>query len=140
MKKLTKILGTIGVAALAAGLTPYCFQKDDETGDIEVKALLWSLKKSVGEESDEYTLELLPFLGGIGKTAQEPAAEESVTEEPAAEEPAAEEPEAPAEEPKAEEAAACAESAEEEPAVAEEPAAEKPEAEDVAPVQAEPEA
>ncbi len=58
MKKLKKLLG---VAALV-GLTPYRFRSDRETGSFEVGGLLWSLKKTAGEETDNYTVELLPFM------------------------------------------------------------------------------
>ena len=104
MKKLFKILGGLGAAALAAGLIPYRFLSDEDSGSYEVGGLLWSLKKSAGQERDNYTVEFFPGLGKHEQPDEEPAAEEPAAEEPK-DEPAAEEPkeEAPAEEPKAEE-------------------------------------
>ncbi len=61
-----KKLGKICTIALLAGLSPYCVQKDEETGEIEVKSLLWSLKKTPGEEEDVFTFELLPLLNRGG--------------------------------------------------------------------------
>ena len=75
-----KTLGKLIAAALAVGLTPFRFKSDRETGAYEVGGLLWSLKKTPGEEADNYTLELLPFIGG--QTAD---AEASLQEEPAGE-------------------------------------------------------
>ena len=67
MKKLIKFLGK---TALAAGLIPYRFNKDEETGSYEIGGLLWSLKKTAGEENDSYALELLPFLKNIEAAAE----------------------------------------------------------------------
>ncbi|MCD7761209.1 MAG: hypothetical protein LUH16_05475 [Clostridiales bacterium] len=97
MKKIVKVIGAAGAVALAASLIPYHFKSDKETGELELGGLLWNLKKSVGEEEDTYTMELLPF---IGKEKEEAPAEEAAAEEAA---PDAEE--APAEDAAAEEAA-----------------------------------
>lgn len=106
MKKLFKILGGLGAAALAAAVIPYRYASDAESGSYEVGGLLWSLKKSAGPEKDNYTVELFPGLGKREQPApEEPAAEELAEEEPAAEEAEAEESieeESKAEEPKAE--------------------------------------
>lgn len=67
MKKLARL---IGFAALV-GLTPYRFAIDRETRSYEIGGLLWSLKKECGEESDTFTLELLPFIGSEATPAQE---------------------------------------------------------------------
>ncbi len=105
MKKIVKIIGAAGAVALAASLIPYHFKSDKETGELELGGLLWNLKKTVGEEEDTYTMELLPF---IGKETEETPAEEAAAEEaaPAAEETPAEdataEEAAPAEEPEVE--------------------------------------
>ena len=61
MKKFS--LGRIIGAALVAGLIPTHFQRDEETGGFEVGGLLWSVKKTPGEEKDNYAIELLPILG-----------------------------------------------------------------------------
>jgi len=64
MSKLGKIIGGVALGALAASLIPYRFRKDKETGEFELGALLWGLKKTPGEEQDTYSIELLPFIGG----------------------------------------------------------------------------
>lgn len=88
MKTFAKIL----CAALAVSAVPYRFKSDKETGNFEVGSLLWSLKKTCGEEKNTYTVELFPCTGCKKKPAEEPKAaekaEETVTE--AAEEPAEE--------------------------------------------------
>ena len=60
MKKLTKLL----CLSVAAGMVPFYCKQDKEAGTFEVGGLLWSLKKTPGEERDNYTIELLPLLGG----------------------------------------------------------------------------
>ena len=80
MKKLPKLLGSLGAAALAAGMTPYRVQSDKETGAFEVSSLLWSLKKIPGEEKDRYVFELLPLVGDKEKPAAEAEPEEAPAE------------------------------------------------------------
>lgn len=94
MKKIVKIIGAAGAVALAAGLVPYHFKSDKESGEFELGGLLWNLKKTTGEEEDTYTMELLPFMDKEEEAQQETAeAEVEVeTEAPAEpEEPFAEE-------------------------------------------------
>ena len=94
MKKIVKIIGAAGAMALAAGLVPYHFKSDKESGEFELGGLLWNLKKTTGEEEDTYTMELLPFMDKEEEAQQETAeAEVEVeTETPAEpEEPFAEE-------------------------------------------------
>ena len=106
MKNLSKALGILGGAALLAGLVPTHFKKDEESGGFELGGLLWSLKKTPGEETDDYALELLPFLGD----GEEPEEDEDDWFEEAVDE--AEAPaEAPAEEAPAEDAPAPTEPA-----------------------------
>lgn len=88
MKSLTKIIGTVTLGALTVSLLPHRFKKDKETGAFELGAVLWSLKKTPGEERDTYTVELLPFLNK-GEDADEDFGEEFFEEPfeaPAAEE------------------------------------------------------
>ena len=73
-----KTLGKLIAAALVIGLTPFRFRSDRENGSYEVGGLLWSLKKSAGEEADDYTLELLPFARE--KADEAPLREESADE------------------------------------------------------------
>ena len=57
MKKALRIFGV----ALAVGMIPYLVKMGDDSS-LEVRALLWSVKKTPGEEQDTYTAELLPLL------------------------------------------------------------------------------
>ena len=93
MKKIVKIIGAAGAVALAAGLVPYHFKSDKESGEFELGGLLWNLKKTSGEEEDTFTMELLPFMDKEEEDQQETAeaeveveAESAEPEEPFAEE------------------------------------------------------
>ena len=95
--KVGKIIGRVALGALALSVVPYQVKKDEETGSVVVRSLLWALKKTPhgeGEDKDHYTFAIPP--SGINCTAQEEA--EKSVEEPAPEEPA----EPPVEEPAAE--------------------------------------
>ena len=85
MKNLGKIIGKICLGALAASLIPYHVKLDKETGAMEVGSLLWSVKKTPGEERDTYTFELLPLVGSKEAPTENeaPAAEDAVSAEPA---------------------------------------------------------
>lgn len=50
MKKFWKVLG---LGALAAGLTPYKVEKNEETGENSYQALLWRITSAPGEEEGE---------------------------------------------------------------------------------------
>lgn len=76
MKKLAKILGGVCLGALTAGLIPFRFKRDRESGSFEVGSLLWAVKKTPGEEKDTYTVELLPGIGGKDEPAADAAAPE----------------------------------------------------------------
>ncbi|MBR4700321.1 MAG: hypothetical protein IKP19_01195 [Oscillospiraceae bacterium] len=103
--KVGKIIGRVALGALALSVVPYQVKKDEETGSIVVRSLLWALKKTPrgeGEDKDHYAFAIPP--SGIDYHA--PVEAEESVEEPAPEEPAespVEEPaEAPAEAPAAE--------------------------------------
>ena len=54
MKKIWKVLG---VAALAVGFTPYRVEKNEETGEKKVQALLWQMtRKPMEEEKEEVSI------------------------------------------------------------------------------------
>ena len=93
MKKIVKIIGAAGAVALAAGLVPYHFTSDKESGEFELGGLLWNLKKTTGEEEDTYTMELLPVMDKEEEAQQETAEAEVEVETESAEpeEPFAEE-------------------------------------------------
>lgn len=50
MKKFWKVLG---LGALAAGLTPYKVEKNEETGENSYQALLWRITSAPGQEEGE---------------------------------------------------------------------------------------
>ena len=67
--KVGKIIGRVALGALALSVVPYQFKKDEETGSIEVRSLLWALKKTPhgeGEDKDHYTFAIPP--SGINYT------------------------------------------------------------------------
>lgn len=53
--KLGKIIGGTAVGALLLSVIPYQVRKDKETGAVEVRSLLWGIKKTPGGENDRYT-------------------------------------------------------------------------------------
>ena len=55
---MKKLLGIIGAAALVAGFAPYSFDKNDETGESSVKALLWKLTTGPDPETGKPTLSI----------------------------------------------------------------------------------
>lgn len=113
MKKIWKVLG---VAALAVGFTPYRVEKDEETGEKKVQALLWQMtRKPMEEEKEEVSISFgfnsparkeneahlfsddlnVEYAGSgeqvievemAGSAAEEPAAAEEEAAEPASEE------------------------------------------------------
>lgn len=102
MKKIWKVLG---VAALAIGLTPYRVEKDEETGEKKVQALLWQMtRRPIEEEKEEVSISfgfhspackedeahLFSEDLSVEYTAGKAETGESAAEEPAAGEPAAE--------------------------------------------------
>ena len=74
MKTITKVLCGASVLALA-GLVPYRIESDED-GSFKVTALLWNMTKVPGEETDTYTIDVLPFI-------QFPEAEEADEDEEA---------------------------------------------------------
>lgn len=59
MKKLWKFLG---VTALAAALVPYRVDKDEETGDLTLDALLWQGKRSVRDGEKHINVNFAPWF------------------------------------------------------------------------------
>ena len=55
--------------ALAAALVPYRFRIVQESGEFELRGLLWELKKESCGEQHSYTFHLLPFLNRPVKNA-----------------------------------------------------------------------
>ena len=50
-----KILGRTALCAMVLAVTPYQIKKDKETGTLELRSLLWGVRKTPGEEKDHYS-------------------------------------------------------------------------------------
>lgn len=59
MKKFLKFLG---ITALAAALVPYRVDKDEETGDLTLDALLWQGKRSVRDGEKHINVNFAPWF------------------------------------------------------------------------------
>ena len=61
--KLGKIIGGVILGALAVSAIPYQFKKDEATGALEIRSLLWGLRKTPageGETKDRFTFAIPP--------------------------------------------------------------------------------
>lgn len=108
MKKFWKILG---LGALAAGLTPYKVEKNEETGENSYQALLWRITSAPGNGDNKREINinlgegtLTSMLAGAAGKKEEPhlfsdelSVEYTVPEGEAAESEEPEEPEEPEE-------------------------------------------
>lgn len=82
--EIRKGIRRIALGALVLSAIPYQFKKDEETGALEVRSLLWGWKKTPrreGEKNDHYAF-AIPASGlddvGVekaGEPAEEPAEE-----------------------------------------------------------------
>ena len=69
MKKLLTVLGT---AALIAGVTPYRYSKNEETGEQKIQALLWkAIRTPVEGEKDKTTVNI-GFISPFERKKGEP--------------------------------------------------------------------
>ncbi len=59
MKAIWKVL--LGTAAVAA-VAPYSVKKDEETGEVQLKAAVWSAKYTKSEDGPSLSVRLLPLL------------------------------------------------------------------------------
>lgn len=90
--KYGKIIGRAILGALAASVIPYQIKKDKQTGTVEVRSLLWGLKKTPhkeGEKKDHYAF-AIPASGLDQLDEKESEKPEEEPKEEPAEEPAAE--------------------------------------------------
>lgn len=71
--KLGKIIGVTAAGALLLSFIPYQVRKDGETGAVEVRSLLWGVKKTPGREKDRYTF-AIPGAA-LNEEAEAPAEE-----------------------------------------------------------------
>ncbi len=61
--KAGKIICRVALGALVLSAIPYRFTKDEQTGVLEVRSLLWGVRKTPhgeGEEKDHYTFAIPP--------------------------------------------------------------------------------
>ena len=95
MKKALKVLG---ITALVAGLVPYKIKKDDETGELHIKALFWGVSRgpknseegddlqvSIGidlDDDEDYENYEVPQPNLVWESTTAPEAEAAPAEEP----------------------------------------------------------
>lgn len=75
--EIRKSIRRIALGALVLSAIPYQFKKDEKTGAVEVRSLLWGWKKTPrgeGETKDHYSF-AMP-ASGLDDDAGQPAAEE----------------------------------------------------------------
>ena len=58
--KAGKIIGKLCLGALAVSLIPYRFKMDKEARTMELRSLLWGVKKFPGEDKDHYAFAIPP--------------------------------------------------------------------------------
>ena len=80
--KIGKFIGGAVLGALIVSAIPYKFSKDEETGTVEIRSLLWGMKKIPKGVADdkEHLFFAIPASG-----LDQEEAEETVLEEPALE-------------------------------------------------------
>lgn len=62
-KKIFRLLGRAALGALLLSAVPYRFVRDEETGTVEVRSLLWALRKTPrteGETKDHFAFAIPP--------------------------------------------------------------------------------
>ena len=80
--KIGKFIGGAVLGALIVSAIPYKFSKDEETGTVEIRSLLWGMKKIPKGAADdkEHLFFAIPASG-----LDQEEAEETIAEEPALE-------------------------------------------------------
>lgn len=80
--KIGKFIGGAVLGALIVSAIPYKFSKDEETGTIEIRSLLWGMKKIPKGVADdkEHLFFAIPASGLDQEEAEETVAEEPVLE------------------------------------------------------------
>lgn len=69
MKKLLTVLGT---AALIAGVTPYRYSKNEETGEQKIQALLWKAIRTPRDGEKDKTVVNIGFISPFERKKGEP--------------------------------------------------------------------
>ena len=61
-KRLTLVqtFSRMALCLMAAGMIPYRFNKDEETGGLEVRSLLWGVRKTPCEGKDRWAFAIPP--------------------------------------------------------------------------------
>lgn len=80
--KIGKFIGGAVLGALIVSAIPYKFSKDEETGTVEIRSLLWGMRKIPKGVADdkEHLFFAIPASGLDQKEAEETIAEEPVLE------------------------------------------------------------
>ncbi len=83
--KVCKFISGFALGALAVSAIPYRIRKDKETKTLELRSLLWGVKKTPGKDKDNYFI-AIPG-SGLDDSPEEKPAETPVeaSAEPAAE-------------------------------------------------------
>jgi len=68
MKGFGKFIGGFCLGALVASAIPYSVKQDEETGALEIRSLLWALRRTPGEEKDSIAFAIPP--SGLDAVAQ----------------------------------------------------------------------
>ena len=78
--KLGKLIGRAALGAFVLSIIPYKIVYDKEAKNLELRSLLWGVRKTPGEEKDNYTF----AIPGSGLEPEEKTpAEENAQEDPA---------------------------------------------------------
>ena len=80
--KIGKFIGGAVLGALIVSAIPYKFSKDEETGTVEIRSLLWGMKKIPKGVADdkEHLFFAIPASGLDQEEAEETVLEEPVLE------------------------------------------------------------
>ena len=80
--KIGKFIGGAVLGALIVSAIPYQFSKDEETGTVEIRSLLWGMKKIPKGVADdkEHLFFAIPASGLDQEEEEETVAEEPVLE------------------------------------------------------------
>lgn len=57
---IAKYIGKIALGALGVSLIPFLVKRDREAGTVEVRSLLWGVKKFPGKDKDHYDFAIPP--------------------------------------------------------------------------------
>lgn len=81
MKGFGKFIGGFCLGALVASAIPYSVKRDEETGALEIRSLLWALRKTPGEEKDNIAFAIPPSGLDAAEQPEDADCEEELFEE-----------------------------------------------------------